>query len=46
MAGFDEIRQMIEMSSVIAVSAHTSPDGDAVGACCGLAMALKSLTRK
>lgn len=43
MADFDEIRQMIEMSSVIAVSAHTSPDGDAVGACCGLAMALKEL---
>ena len=46
MAGFDEIRQMIEMSSVIAVSAHTSPDGDAVGACCGLAMALKELDKE
>ena len=41
MADFDEIRQMIE----IAVSAHTSPDGDAVGACCGLAMALKWLDK-
>lgn len=40
---FDELRQTIELSQSIAISGHTSPDGDAIGACCALAMSLKEL---
>lgn len=46
MAGFDEIRSVIESCSRIVISAHTSPDGDAVGSCCGLAMALNELGKE
>lgn len=40
---FDELRQTIELSQSIAISGHTSPDGDAIGACCALAMSLAEL---
>ena len=40
---FDELRQTIELSQSIAISGHTSPDGDAIGACCALAMSLTEL---
>lgn len=40
---FDELRQTIELSQSIAISGHTSPDGDAIGACCALAMSLSEL---
>ncbi|MGL4790170.1 MAG: DHH family phosphoesterase [Anaerotignaceae bacterium] len=39
----DELRKLIELSNTIAISGHTSPDGDAVGACAGLAMSLREL---
>ena len=39
----DEIRNTILKANNIAVSAHTSPDGDAVGASCALGMALKKI---
>jgi len=37
---FDEIRKIIEESESIAVAGHVSPDGDAVGSCCALSLAL------
>jgi phosphoesterase RecJ-like protein len=37
----EKIRNYIDEKKFIAVSAHTSPDGDAIGASCALAMALK-----
>lgn len=37
---FDEIRQLIDESKSIAIAGHISPDGDAVGSSCALAMAL------
>ncbi len=46
MSTFNEIRTLIEMSDVIAISGHTSPDGDAIGSCCALAMALKELGKE
>lgn len=36
----DEIRQRIDESENIAIAGHISPDGDAVGSTCALAMAL------
>ena len=38
---FDEIRQVISGAEKIIISAHTSPDGDAVGSSCGLAKSLR-----
>ena len=37
---FEEIREHIDSAENIAVAGHISPDGDAVGSCCALAMAL------
>lgn len=37
---FEEIREMIDECESIAVAGHVSPDGDAVGSGCALAMAL------
>lgn len=37
---FEEIREYIDSAENIAVAGHISPDGDAVGSCCALAMAL------
>ena len=38
---FDEIRQAFSGAEKIIISAHTSPDGDAIGSSCGLAKALR-----
>ncbi len=38
---FEEIRKLIDLSDSIAISGHISPDGDAIGSCAALAMALK-----
>jgi len=43
---FEEIRKYISGKSSIALFAHTSPDGDAVGASCAFAMALKNAGKK
>lgn len=40
---FEEIRKIIEINQSIAISGHTSPDGDAIGACAALGMALQLL---
>ena len=40
---FEEIRKQIEISQNIVVAGHTNPDGDAIGACLGLAMSLKGM---
>lgn len=40
---FDEIREAIKSAEKILISAHTSPDGDAVGSSCGLAKSLRLL---
>ncbi|MEA4973368.1 MAG: bifunctional oligoribonuclease/PAP phosphatase NrnA [Candidatus Metalachnospira sp.] len=37
---FEEIRELIDDSQSIAIAGHVSPDGDAVGSSCALAMAL------
>ncbi|MCI1958691.1 MAG: bifunctional oligoribonuclease/PAP phosphatase NrnA [Clostridia bacterium] len=42
----EEIKKCIEGKSSIAISAHVSPDGDAVGASCALGMALKKAGKK
>lgn len=39
----NDIRNALKAAENIAVSAHTSPDGDAVGASCALGFALKKL---
>lgn len=41
-----EIRRLIEKSEVIAIAGHVNPDGDAIGACMGLAMALYAKGKK
>ena len=38
---FEEIRQVISAAEKIIISAHISPDGDAVGSSCGLARSLR-----
>ncbi len=39
---FEEIAQLIEHSQLIAICAHTSPDGDALGSALGLRMAIEA----
>ncbi|WP_321970847.1 DHH family phosphoesterase [Paratractidigestivibacter sp.] len=41
-AEFDRVRALIEEASGIAVCAHTSPDGDAIGSCLALAEIIES----
>ena len=36
-ARFDELSEVIDESQTIAICAHTSPDGDAIGSTLGLA---------
>lgn len=43
---FEEIRNIIDESESIAVAGHVSPDGDAVGSSCALAMALVKKGKK
>ena len=43
---FLELRETIESSNSIAISGHASPDGDAIGACAALAMALRFLGKE
>ncbi|MCQ4726285.1 bifunctional oligoribonuclease/PAP phosphatase NrnA [Anaerotignum faecicola] len=43
---FEEIRSLINSSGSIAISGHTSPDGDAVGACAALGMSLKEMGKE
>lgn len=43
---FEEIRKIIDESESIAVAGHVSPDGDAVGSSCALAMALTKKGKK
>src|SRR3989338_6033772 len=38
---FDAILQRVQSSKVIAITAHTKPDGDAIGSMLGLGLALK-----
>lgn len=38
---FDKIREIINKSSSIAIAGHVNPDGDAIGACCAMALSLK-----
>ena len=40
---FEEIRQAISNSQRIAVSGHTSPDADAIGSSCALALAIQQM---
>lgn len=41
-AKFDELKELIEQAQIIAICAHTSPDGDALGSCLGLAQMIES----
>ena len=43
---FEEIRSLINSSGSIAISGHTSPDGDAVGACAALGVSLKEMGKE
>lgn len=42
----DEIRKKIDDAKNIVIIGHTSPDGDAVGSCTGLAYILKEINKK
>lgn len=42
----EEIREKIALVESIAIAGHTNPDGDAIGACLGLAMSLAAMGKK
>ena len=42
----EKIREEIKKSKAVAVAGHTNPDGDAIGACLGLALSLVSMGKE